>query len=657
VTIDNKTISGQPTVLPSFGGGTAQAGTSGATVVVDRVAWPGTYFAGHWVEVTTALGAPKGTWRIGSVINSPAQRTVPGSPFGIPLQDGNVYDGYLIYSDITLAAHAGIGANAFQGLENAHVFGARFSGGQWQYDNNSSFVTFTPDASDRVFATYKGGVSNIVRLTCPRGVCGVVNGLPVLQLVAGDITPNFDPGSQNPGEIWVHDLVFASTLASFTLVPNGAESIDVQPGDHYQGVYQFDVAPSVTGGATLTSIDPIRIGGTLLRAEPTNLADAVPAGELRITSVSLCSDNFGPLKPGSSFAVCADTDARDVTLEISGAFDVRIAGYGNCRAPIAIPGSAKPGPLRVVATARDAEGRTASASMLGLVVADELAPVLVSVEPPTGAAFRSGEPLRVAVETWDDVAIASVAITLGGQKTILTVPPYELLAFASPVVAETAVPALVEVFDPSGNVSRRALDLRVLSAGARQPAVAAAPAPGVSFEGGRLAMDGGWPWRDADGETRGRTLELQAIGTHTALAVDGANGAVVALDGPVAPAAVHGGAVDVRRGSELVGRFRIEAVSEDGLVLRLEGSAAGKVREGDFLEGNWAFDSIELTRGAILRAVDAVEAGSVHVDASSLFLSKNLQIPFPVDALSACPARGSRPDPPGTAPSALGERP
>jgi hypothetical protein len=304
--------------------------------------------------------------------------------------------------------------------------------------------------------------------------------------------------------------------------------------------------------------------------------------------------------------------------------------------------------LKIVATARDAEGRTVSADAHALVVADERAPVLVSVEPAPGAAFRSGDPLRVAVAAWDDVGIASVAITLGETRTFLTAPPFEVVALAPPVAAGGSLPVLVEVFDPSGNVARRALDLGMLPAGARLPRTApVAPEPGVSFEDGRLAVDGGWPWRDADGETRGRTLELPAIGTHAVLAVDGA---VVALDGPVARAAVHGGAVDVRRGGEIVGRLRILSASEDGTVLRLEGGAAGDVRRGDFLEGVWSFGELILARGARLVSGDVVEARTVRVDASSLLLSKNLRIPSPNSPLAECPARGPRPDPPGTAP-------
>jgi hypothetical protein len=429
------------------------------------------------------------------------------------------------------------------------------------------------------------------------------------------------------------------------LVPNAAETISITPGDQWQGVYRFDAAPTVSGSASLSTVDPIRIGGTLVRTGPV-AATSIPAPSA-IWQVSLCTDLATPLKPGGSFVVCAGAGASDVTLEISGAFEARIAGYGNCRDPITIPGSAKAGPLTIVATVRDAEGRTASAAAREVVVADELAPVLVSVEPAPAAAFQSGDPLRVAVETWDDVGIASVAITLGGQKMVLTAPPYEVLALAPPVASSVPLPVLVEVFDPSGNVSRRVFDVNVQPAGARVAAAAAAPATGISLEGGRLSVDGGGPWRGADGETRGRMLELPAIGTHVVLEADGAT---VALDGPVARGAVHGGSVDVRRNGELVGRFSILAVSEDGTVVRLEAGAEGNVREGDFLEGVWSFSELMLTRGSRLVSGDVVEAQTNHVDASSFFLSKNLQIPFSAPALAECPDRGPRPDPPGTAP-------
>ncbi len=648
--VDNKGNAGQATVLPSFGSGTAQAGTAGATVVMDKVAWPGTYWAGHWVEVRSGTGTLKGTWRIGSVTNSAVAGSAPGDT-GNSLQDGNVYDGYLIYSAVRVVDHPDlVGKINFN--PDAHTFGARFSGGQWQYDNNSAFIAFTPHPSDRVFATYKGGVSNIVRLTCPLGVCGTVNGMPVLQAVAGDITPNFDPFSANAGEIWTRDLVFSSSLASFTLVPNGAETIDLAPGDTFQGVYRLDAAPTVTGSATLASADPVRVGGAVTTGPA--LATAAPP-QASIRSVSLC-DTFGEaLKPGGSFAVCADVAGAsgEIDLEISGAFEARIAGYGNCRDTISIPGSARPGALFVVATLRSASGRGASASARAVVAADELAPVLVSVAPTGPAALRSGEALRIAVETWDDVGIASVAIRVGDRTAWLASPPYVLDLAAPPVAAEATYPVVVEAFDPSGNVSRRASTIRVLPASAPAPATSvAAPGAGVRLTDGALSVDGGWPWRDADGVTRGRTLELPAIGVHEVRASDGA---AVALDGAVARGAVHGGSVVVRRGGEEVGRYRIESVSEDGLALRLEAGASGNVRKGDFLEGEWAFDAIELTRGARLISTDGVQASVVRVDASSLLLSKNLQVPARAETLVECPLRGARPERPGAAPLEIPE--
>jgi hypothetical protein len=78
-------------------------------------------------------------------------------------------------------------------------------------------------------------------------------------MVGGDIFPNFDPWSQNSGEIWVRNPVFSTTLARFTLVPNGAETIDVQPGDTWQGVYRFDSVKAPNGEA-IVSKDPIRLG-------------------------------------------------------------------------------------------------------------------------------------------------------------------------------------------------------------------------------------------------------------------------------------------------------------------------------------------------------------------------------------------------------------
>ena len=66
--VDNSGVTpAQTTNLPSLGNGTAQSGTSGATLVTDRASNVPPYFVGHWVEVTDSVGTLKGRWRIASV--------------------------------------------------------------------------------------------------------------------------------------------------------------------------------------------------------------------------------------------------------------------------------------------------------------------------------------------------------------------------------------------------------------------------------------------------------------------------------------------------------------------------------------------------------------------------------------------------------------
>ncbi|HEX6642556.1 MAG TPA: Ig-like domain-containing protein, partial [Thermoanaerobaculia bacterium] len=67
LTVDNNGFGGQNTELPSLGSGTAVAGSSGATLVTDRLVDIPAYFAGHWVEISSAAGALKGTWRIAGI--------------------------------------------------------------------------------------------------------------------------------------------------------------------------------------------------------------------------------------------------------------------------------------------------------------------------------------------------------------------------------------------------------------------------------------------------------------------------------------------------------------------------------------------------------------------------------------------------------------
>jgi hypothetical protein len=67
VIVDSMSSGIGTTELPSLGSGTAQAGSSGATLVTGRTSDIQPFFKGHWMRVTAADGTPRGTWRIASI--------------------------------------------------------------------------------------------------------------------------------------------------------------------------------------------------------------------------------------------------------------------------------------------------------------------------------------------------------------------------------------------------------------------------------------------------------------------------------------------------------------------------------------------------------------------------------------------------------------
>ncbi|HEX8408778.1 MAG TPA: discoidin domain-containing protein [Thermoanaerobaculia bacterium] len=99
--VDNEGVNGNITELPAFGSGTAAAGTSGATLVTNRSANVQPYFAGHWIEVTSATGTVKGLWRVAEVV--PNSKTITLGPNGsetITLQPGDTYRGVYLFDHV-----------------------------------------------------------------------------------------------------------------------------------------------------------------------------------------------------------------------------------------------------------------------------------------------------------------------------------------------------------------------------------------------------------------------------------------------------------------------------------------------------------------------------------------------------------------------------
>ncbi len=147
----------------------------------------------------------------------------------------------------------------------------------------------------------------------------------------------------------MHDLVLSSTLASFTLVPNGAETISIVPGDTYQGVYRFD-SVSAPHGEAIASADPIRLGsgGAVTLSGPTGAGqfleipypvagtDVVVTGHVSVPSITATNLT---VRTGAilTHPVTSGTDAQGLTLAASGTLtveagasvDVSGRGYGS----------------------------------------------------------------------------------------------------------------------------------------------------------------------------------------------------------------------------------------------------------------------------------------------------------------------------------------
>jgi Bacterial Ig-like domain/Carboxypeptidase regulatory-like domain/F5/8 type C domain len=241
LTIDNRNVSTTygATELPSFGRVRA-AGVNGANVTLENTRWLSPALAGHAVRVIAPDGTVRGTWKIASITNDATTRPVNGS-HDVPAQDAVAYDGYIYYSA------AGLGGRKF--------VAARYANNQWEYDNDSSFVAFTPQAGDGVIASFRKDAVSIVELTPYRCApsCSTTSGVQVLELAGGEVVANsagggdgtnkWELGKRDNSELFVRPdgnargIVVSKGVNASIALEAGA---DVQGGDVLRGVYRFD---------------------------------------------------------------------------------------------------------------------------------------------------------------------------------------------------------------------------------------------------------------------------------------------------------------------------------------------------------------------------------------------------------------------------------
>jgi hypothetical protein len=120
--IDNGLVTGRRrTILPSFGKGIAQQGSTGAVLATGRAKIPA-YFAGHWIEVRNGqTGVLEGTWRIASIAADGVTVTLAsnaGEPVTVDAGDAwqGVYwfDQYTVRSDVQVLSADPIHVSAEQ---------------------------------------------------------------------------------------------------------------------------------------------------------------------------------------------------------------------------------------------------------------------------------------------------------------------------------------------------------------------------------------------------------------------------------------------------------------------------------------------------------------------------------------------------------------
>lgn len=124
--------------------------------------------------------------------------------FGIAADDQASGTGYILFSQENV--YARFASNPPWPGNSEHLIAVRYSGGQWQYDDNLGWHTFTPTGSDRLLAGVDFSNDTIQSLQGPGGkINGIQQGFVNSDLT---FTANQWKGVANPGEFTVAGTYF-----------------------------------------------------------------------------------------------------------------------------------------------------------------------------------------------------------------------------------------------------------------------------------------------------------------------------------------------------------------------------------------------------------------------------------------------------------------
>lgn len=498
------------TDLPSFGGGVAQEGTSGTTLVTQRASIP-SWFAGHWVEVSRG-GAPLGTWRVGTVEGSRVTLAPDAASGTAALLPGDAYQGVYRFDSATVRN------------------GATLQSGDPIRDRLPTITVTAPSAG----ATFSSGASITVAFTTTddRGVAKVTLTLGSSSVVV----PGPNPTTATIKAPWV---------AADTAIPLVATVTDVAGQSVSRSVPLTVLAPpplaavitSPVSGAALYAGEPQTVVVRVVDARPLQrvtltlgsytqafshvagrdvalslAVPAVPADETRALTatvedtlggvvttapislrlladstprVSSSADATSPVLPGTAIRVGYSiltrgtsgqarlqvtgsvTHEQTLTLEVvygarpGAAPQTAARGFIGSFTPFTVPPTAQ-GPMTIAVTFTDATYGVGTAT-----------PIVLAVEPPAGdptaslsgpASVGPGGELDLQLHAEDDLGLRSARLSVTGAFTysrLITLGPSggevatadRTIRVPVPRDASGAATATVEVSDSDGNAT------------------------------------------------------------------------------------------------------------------------------------------------------------------------------------------------------------
>ncbi len=144
--------------------------------------------------------------RVAKTVTLPSVPTVPlgAVNMGIAVADGATGTGYLLHSRENLFTR--FAANPPYSGNSAQLIGVRYNDNQWQYNNNSIWIAFTPVATDRLLASVDFDADTVTSL---QGATGDVHGI-AQGFADGDLVFWADRwnGSPNDGEFTIQGTWF-----------------------------------------------------------------------------------------------------------------------------------------------------------------------------------------------------------------------------------------------------------------------------------------------------------------------------------------------------------------------------------------------------------------------------------------------------------------